>query len=721
MALTAKNKIGFVDGTIPKPTPNDLLFSIWCRCNSMVSSWIINAISGDIADSLLYIDSAFEVWRDLHDRFNQGNGPRVFQIKKQLSSLTQGSLDINAYFTQLKILWDELKEFQPVPVCQCGGLRIWSEHQQKEYVMQFLMRLNESYTQIRAQVLMMDPFPSINRVFSLVIQEERQRNIGLGSTISNAEPMSFNSGSTSSINPSSVNYSSSKSRKDKLICTHCGYNGHTRDRCYKLNGYPPGWKLRNKGQDNSPAVNQTELQNVGNTTNTGIHSLNSSQVQQLLQMLSTQLVSPTANAISESSQTEPTVSNFTSIDSNISTSTWIIDTGATHHVCCSLDLFISSLPVQSSRVTLPTGFSVPIVRVGTGQSKDQTIGMGKRRGNLYFLDLDSFKSTSAASCIPSTLNKSSLWHSRLGHPSLSRILLLRSVLDIKESSRIIPEFFTLIKNQFGCQIKSFRSDNAPELGFVDLFKFLGVVHYFSCVETPQQNSVVERKHQHILNVARALLFQSCLPLCYWGDCILTSVYLINRLPTPLLSGKSPFELLYNKMPQYDHLRSFGCLCFASTLKNSRDKFSLRARAAVFLGYPFGYKGYKLLDIENRSVFISRHVKSDVSPTDFFHDRVLPLVISDISDMPTLRSTHGTPSDTTEPTSNLDTMFLSLATIKGWHLAQLDVNNAFLHGDLVEEVYMQLPPGYVSKGELLPPNPVCHLHKSLYGLRQASRQ
>ncbi|KAL5571513.1 hypothetical protein UlMin_021110 [Ulmus minor] len=359
MVLTAKNKIGFVDGTIPKPTPNDLLFSIWCRCNSMVSSWIINAVSRDIAGSLLYIDSAFEVWRDLHDRFNQGNGPR---------------------------------------------------HQQKEYVMQFLMGLNESYTQIRAQVLMMDPFPSINRVFSLVIQEERQRNIGLGSTISNAEPMSFNSGSTSSINPSSVNYSSSKSRKDKLICTHCGYNGHTRDRCYKLNGYPPGWKLRNKGQDISPAVNQTELQNVGNTTNTGIHSLNSSQVQQLLQMLSTQLVSPTANAISESSQTEPTVSNFT--------------------------------------VTLPTGFSVPIVRVGTfllsehiklenvlyGQSKDQMIRMGKRRGNLYFLDLDSFKSTSAASCIPSTLNKSSLWHLRLGHPSLSRILLLRSILDIKESS-----------------------------------------------------------------------------------------------------------------------------------------------------------------------------------------------------------------------------------------------------------------------------------------------
>ncbi|KAL5575803.1 hypothetical protein UlMin_017502 [Ulmus minor] len=149
MALIAKNKIGFIDGTIHKPTSTDLLFNAWSRCNSMISAWIINAVTREIADIILYLDSAYEIWGDL------------------------GTLDVNSYFTKLNILWDELKEFQPVPVCHCGGLRIWTDHQHREYVLQFLMGLNESYAQIRGQILMMEPLPAINKVFSLVIQEER--------------------------------------------------------------------------------------------------------------------------------------------------------------------------------------------------------------------------------------------------------------------------------------------------------------------------------------------------------------------------------------------------------------------------------------------------------------------------------------------------------------------------------------------------------------------
>jgi len=117
-----------------------------------------------------------------------------------------------------------------------------------------------------------------------------------------------------------------------------------------------------------------------------------------------------------------------------------------------------------------------------------------------------------------------------------------------EAMGLITAFVQMAKTQYNAIIKVLRSDNALELSTsniaLNFFSSHGILHQTSCVQTPQQNGVVERKHKHLLEVSRALLFQSSLPLRYWGECVLTATYLINRLPSTVLHNKSPFELLH---------------------------------------------------------------------------------------------------------------------------------------------------------------------------------
>ncbi|KAM1575047.1 hypothetical protein ACFX10_031510 [Malus domestica] len=172
LSLSAKNKLGFVDGTLEAPDektkPND--FASWKRCNVMIVSWILNSVEQTIHDSIVYYTTPQAIWQDLEDRFSQGNAPRIYQIQREIASISQDQLSVAAYYTKLKSLWDELASYNDHESCTCGALKKQGDQAEKTRLMQFLMGLNESYGAARGNILMMKPLPSVRSVYSMIVQ-----------------------------------------------------------------------------------------------------------------------------------------------------------------------------------------------------------------------------------------------------------------------------------------------------------------------------------------------------------------------------------------------------------------------------------------------------------------------------------------------------------------------------------------------------------------------
>ena len=155
----------------------------------------------------------------------------------------------------------------------------------------------------------------------------------------------------------------------------------------------------------------------------------------------------------------------------------------------------------------------------------------------------------------------------------SRAVWIYLLVEKSEVGNTLKNFCTMVVNQFNRKVKIVRSDNGTEFRVLKgYFVEQGMIHQTSMVDTPQQNGRVERKHRHILNVARALRFQANLPIEFWGECVLTVGYLINRTPSIIHKGKSPYEILFGQTPTYSHIRTFGCLCYAHNRPRQKDKF-----------------------------------------------------------------------------------------------------------------------------------------------------
>ena len=173
----------------------------------------------------------------------------------------------------------------------------------------------------------------------------------------------------------------------------------------------------------------------------------------------------------------------------------------------------------------------------------------------------------------------------------------------------------MIHTQFGRGIQHFRSDNAQDFVNADLASYFverGILHETSCVATPEQNGMAERRIGYVTSTARTLFLNYHVPWTYWGEAILTSTHLVNRLPSQQLAFTSPIDRMHAAFPDIPLRTSllpriFGCTAYVHDPSASLTKLDAGALWCVFFGYSSLQKGYKCYHPPSRWFFILENV------------------------------------------------------------------------------------------------------------------
>ena len=167
----------------------------------------------------------------------------------------------------------------------------------------------------------------------------------------------------------------------------------------------------------------------------------------------------------------------------------------------------------------------------------------------------------------------------------------------KEVLSRVQHFLLEIITQYETTVKVLRTDNALEFtqkAIDELCLAHGIVHQTTCPYTSLQNGVAEQKHRHLLDMVRTLLLAMRVPQYLWCETVLTSTYLVNRLPSAALGGAVPLQRL---TPAADIFslppRVFSCTAFVHDHSPGLSKLAPHAQKGVFVGYSRTQKGYRV--------------------------------------------------------------------------------------------------------------------------------
>ncbi|XP_074270985.1 uncharacterized protein LOC141594899 [Silene latifolia] len=381
LALMAKGKLGYIDGTIVyvKPSPTSDTFASWQAANALVTMWIFNTIESSLRRQISLRPEAKLVWSDIKNRFCHINEARIYQLQAELLACRQGPTEpLMSYYGRMTAIWDALVEHDSLPSCSCNPYSCdWKKintRRNKKRVRDFVMGLDDRFANTRSQIIGITHLLDLDLVYNTLLQDEDVRNLSQPRTESAPETMAFvarvshgsrRSGGGGYDNKTDRGTSSAPS---KYFCIACQKPGHSLKFCYQVTGkYPEWWGdrprpriLLNPNDTNlsnavfvpddrgktttdrpkhqasavTPKVNMASAQiNVAGTT----ASTSRPPINPLDKLDLNTLFPQELEELSHLCHSRKSDTSLERLNGNISSSFWIIDTGASHHMSGCLD------------------------------------------------------------------------------------------------------------------------------------------------------------------------------------------------------------------------------------------------------------------------------------------------------------------------------------------------------------------------------------------------
>ncbi|KAL2939912.1 Retrovirus-related Pol polyprotein from transposon TNT 1-94 [Bienertia sinuspersici] len=178
IALSSKRKVWFVIGAEKKEITDSVKAEAWNTCNNMVISWLLASVIDQIKRAVMFNGTAEDISKQLEATYSIANGSRKYQLCKAMYKLKQNNKKITEYYTDFKCLWEEfdaLNDYPPITRMNnemTAHIKSVKKEEDEQKLFQFLNGLKEQYANLRSQILMMSPLPTVNTVCGMLQQEE---------------------------------------------------------------------------------------------------------------------------------------------------------------------------------------------------------------------------------------------------------------------------------------------------------------------------------------------------------------------------------------------------------------------------------------------------------------------------------------------------------------------------------------------------------------------